>query len=229
MSPQEVVDRILERPVGKAWTTALAGLWHQIGQSEDETLSQRESRTHAIVSAGLLRTFTSPRVESAAWLSPRGTYRYSLDRRWGRGQPLIFVMLNPSTADAAVDDPTIRRCMGFARREGFGGIHVVNLFALRSTKPKALLDADAPVGSENFEAFERVCTWPHEEGEEQPPIVLAWGAIDRRLAHQVDTALGWLAGHEDRFRVLGFTAAGYPRHPLFVRGDAPLLPWRPDR
>src|SRR5689334_16488446 len=77
-------------------------------------------------------------VRKAASISECGRYRYSLHRWWGAGERLYFVMLNPSTADAEVDDPTIRRCMGFARTLGFDGIGVVNLYAFRATKPADL-------------------------------------------------------------------------------------------
>jgi hypothetical protein len=151
-------------------------------------------------------------------------WRYDLTRTWGTEPPLIFVMLNPSTASASTDDPTIRRCVGFAKRENAGGIYVVNLFALRATKPRALLIAEDPVGPQNPEAFMRVCEWPYL-GERQPLIVLAWGAIDKRLMWQRDTALGWLHGHDDRFRCLGVTKAGEPRHPLYVKADTQLQQW----
>ncbi len=85
-------------------------------------------------------------VTKEAVISDCGRYRYRLTRRWGDGPLLSFIMLNPSTADAEVDDPTIRRCMGFARRDGYGGIVVGNLYAFRTTKPKALFAADNPLG-----------------------------------------------------------------------------------
>ena len=74
-------------------------------------------------------------------------YRYLLIRRVGTSQSrVLFIMLNPSAADEVRDDPTIRRCIGFARDWGFGLLEVVNLFALMSTNPKTLLDAEDPVG-----------------------------------------------------------------------------------
>src|SRR3954470_11499675 len=88
-----------------------------------------------------------PVIEKSAAFSSCMTWRYRLTRYWGPGSMLPFVMLNPSTADDEVDDPTIRRCMGFARREGLGGIVVANLYALRATYPKSLAlhpDPDGP-------------------------------------------------------------------------------------
>jgi hypothetical protein len=179
----------------------------------------------ALLSLGGLGGARESTQGSSARISADGIYRYSLSRRWGPGEPLLFVMLNPSTADHTEDDPTIRRCTAFARREGAEGIHVVNLFAFRATKPKALRTTSDPVGPENAAAFRELCEWPHPPGSELPQIVLAWGNLDKRLAGQRETALGWLRGHEDRFRCLGTTKSGDPRHPLFVRGNQPLLRW----
>ena len=88
--------------------------------------------------------------KNAAAFSPDRRYRYTLRRQWDDALPYcLFVMLNPSTADATQDDPTIRRCIGFTKAWGFGGLLVGNLFALRSTDPAALYHADDPVGPEN--------------------------------------------------------------------------------
>lgn len=148
-------------------------------------------------------------------------YRYLLTRDWekpvlseGRGR-LTFIMLNPSKADQCVDDPTIRRCMGFARREGYCGIQVVNLFAWRSTDPAGLMeDGVEPVGPENDDYIKRCLTC----GE----VVAAWGrhAFARQRAREVATMLAGV-----RIMCLGTTKNGSPRHPLLVRGDAPFVPW----
>src|ERR1051326_5628436 len=85
-----------------------------------------------------------------ALFSPCGLFRYRLWRHWTPGMPpLVFVMLNPSTADAEKNDPTVERCERRAKAGGFGGGEVVNLFALRSTDPKALYSAADPIGPEN--------------------------------------------------------------------------------
>lgn len=155
----------------------------------------------------------------SAILSPDGLYRYALARSWSDAPPLTFVMLNPSTADAELDDPTIRRCIGFARREGLGGIRVVNLYALRATNPAALKSAADPVGPENDEHI--VWALTSALGSDAP-VVAAWGALaeDSRAR-----AVFHLAGLEFPWQALGFTKGGRPRHPLYLRGDAPLVPW----
>jgi hypothetical protein len=148
-----------------------------------------------------------------------GAYRYSLHRRWGHPSLPVatFVMLNPSTADAVTDDPTIRRCRGFARRWGCGGLTVGNLYALRATNPRDLWTAADPVGPRNDAVLDQLVILAGDLGG---PVVAAWGAHARK--DRVDAVL---ARWPDAFRCLGVTGAGAPRHPLYVRGDTALQPW----
>lgn len=148
-----------------------------------------------------------------AVLSPDGRYGYLLTRRWAEGPVATFVMLNPSTADAAQDDPTIRRCIAFAKRENCGGLAVVNLFAYRATKPSELSQVVDPVGPEND-------SWPRTTLSGNGLVIAAWGMHG---PGDLAEAVVRLAG--DRLRALGVTKDGRPRHPLYVRGDAPLVPW----
>lgn len=152
---------------------------------------------------------------SGALLSPDERYRYVLWRKWGEGVPVTWVMLNPSTADADVDDPTIRRCMGFARGWGWPGIVVVNLFAFRATEPALALRADDPYGPEN-EAHLADCL-----GAEGTMVVAAWGerGTYRNRANQV-LDLARDVGVRKVYCV-GRTKAGAPRHPLYVRKTQP--------
>lgn len=99
-------------------------------------------------------------------------YRYRLERFWSGKHALPFVMLNPSIADADIDDPTIRRCMRFARREGAGGIIVANLYAYRATEPNALWHAPDPYGPDNDAELTSVASWAARAGM---PVVCAWG------------------------------------------------------
>jgi hypothetical protein len=154
-----------------------------------------------------------------ATFDPTRTYRYTLERHWGDAKPAVFVMLNPSTADAFVEDPTIRRCQAFAKREGCGGLIVVNLFALRATDPKALYSHPDPVGPLNDGIV-------HEAHYQGSPVIAAWGVhgtLNGRSA-AVCSLLEFCDLH-----VLGLTKDGHPRHPLYVRGDAPLTLWREGR
>lgn len=98
----------------------------------------------------LFDTGPSENERAGAILSACGTYRYHLWRLWDKALPvMVFVMQNPSTADASHDDPTIRKCIGFAKRHGYGGISVRNIFALRATDERILLTHHDPFGPEN--------------------------------------------------------------------------------
>lgn len=145
-----------------------------------------------------------------------GPYRYRLWRHWRReAGAVLFVMLNPSTADAKSDDPTLRRCLAFSRRWGYGGVEVVNLFAWRATDPRALALAADPIGPHNDSVVAAAAAAAHA-------VVVAWGAggkLDGR-----DRAVASLL-RPYRPRCLGVTAAGAPRHPLYVRADQRLLRW----
>lgn len=154
-----------------------------------------------------------------ATICPSGLYRYDLGRRWGDGAMVAFLMLNPSTADATQDDPTIRRCVGFARSWGAGAIRVVNLWAYRATKPadlwgaRELLDV---VGPENDRHIRRAA-------DEAERVVAAWGAHGHRDPKRVAAVLDLLGDRP--LYCLGRTKGGDPRHPLMVRADQPLEPF----
>jgi len=151
-------------------------------------------------------------MRTSAVIDPTGAYRYRLRREWDDTLPrTCFVMLNPSTADATLDDPTIRRCIGFSRFWGCGSVEVVNLFALRSTDPRALLSAADPVGAENDQHIREAST-------SALVVVAAWGAHgallnrDRKVMRLLDSP-----------QCLGVTSAGFPRHPLYVAGSTSLV------
>lgn len=167
-------------------------------------------------------------TESAAVISPCGKYRYRLSRRWGGGKPCLFIMLNPSTADAEVDDPTIRRCIGFAKRFGCGELVVVNLFAVRATSPKDMLAADDPVGPENMEHVKKAADYAVRGGyfpeDRNGPVICAWGAHGDYM-DQAQTVLGWLDDALVKPYCLAMTKQGQPRHPLYLPKDAELQPF----
>lgn len=163
----------------------------------------------------------APQIERAAHLSACGRYRYVLSRWWGWGPRLVFVMLNPSTADAEVDDPTIRRCIGFARRDGFSGVTVVNLYAWRATKPAAMWAAeqdghDITGGERNDDLLREVLRQAKAQ-----PVIAAWGANAR--SERVAEFTSWRG--IEHVKALGVTKDGAPRHPLYLRADARPEPW----
>ena len=180
-------------------------------------------------------------ISKGAQISPCGKYRYALWREWrgthkhenwywtgskdgagrdyGWPKSCIFVMLNPSTADAEIDDPTIRRCVGFAKKWQYEKLVVLNLFAYRATDPKQLLALDHnddPVGDRNQTAFNHFAN-----ASDAGMIVLAWGAHGKHLG-QDEAVRGWIDGKPQYG--LGLTKELCPRHPLYLKSDAvPLL------
>lgn len=156
----------------------------------------------------------------SAAFSPCGTYRYVLTRTWDADKPrMVFVMLNPSTADAFEDDPTITRCILRAKRElDCGGIVVINLFAYRATDPRELKRAADPVGPMNDAAILRYC------GNLGDVVYAAWGTHGtlhgraRRVADMLEVvgATPWC---------LGTTKGGEPLHPLYIPANRPSQPF----
>lgn len=151
-------------------------------------------------------------VKTAA-ISEDGAYRYLLARDWSVGDRILWIMLNPSTADANVDDPTIRRCIRFSRDWGFGSMEVVNLFALRSTDPQHLAHRpDADGGAQNR-------MYVLDAMADAQLSVAAWGAHkmvrSSKLRTEVEARSPWC---------LGVTKDGYPRHPLYVAAATEPVP-----
>ena len=147
-----------------------------------------------------------------AVISKDGVYRYQLYREWDADLPaILFVMLNPSTADGTSDDPTIRRVVNFAKSWGYGRVYVANLFAFRSTDPKGLRSARDPVGPENVEIVADLVS-------KASRTVYAWGngrAEPEWLRSLVRTPYCIQTGKH-----------GVPKHPLFMRKDSSLKAFR---
>lgn len=158
--------------------------------------------------------------QRTALISDCGRFRYRLGRRWGDGAPLAFVMLNPSTADAAVDDATIRRCVAFAHAHGFPAIDVVNLFAFRATDPRELARAGYPAGPEND-------THIAEAADAAGAVCLAWGANAAGL-ERPQVVLHLLHGLGVELQCLRITRSGYPQHPLMLHSNCRLQPFGPE-
>jgi len=183
----------------------------------------RECDPDDAVGEGWQVTLYQGKGGSWAVLSPDKVDRYVLDRRVGDGEGIcLFVMLNPSTADALKDDPTIRRCMKFAKRWGYEEMRAVNLFAFRSPHPKDLKDTDAPMGVLND-------TYLRVQATVADRVVCAWGngnPLD--ITEQVEKLRGILP--LERTVCLGCTQSGQPKHPL-ARGmhrtpdDFQPIPW----
>lgn len=159
----------------------------------------------------------------AALISKDEVYRYWLARAWDLElPPMVFIGLNPSTADAVQDDPTIRRCISFAKAHDCGSIVMVNLFAFRATEPIEMKKAADPIGPANDDWLVAAFGRAKETGGK---VVAAWGVHgqykDRDYAV---AALAERGGVE--LLCLGKTQAGDPRHPLYLKSDTPLEPLR---
>lgn len=161
----------------------------------------------------------SPLISSqAAWFSRCGTYRYGLRRAWKpNGRRCLFIMLNPSTADENVDDPTIRKCIKFARMYAHGVLTVVNLFAVRATDPKVMRKHIEPVGVEN--------DWQiTHHARLADTVFCAWGNHGKHKGRdaQVKSIL-WDLGKEPV--CLGLNQNGTPKHPLYQPYNVDVLPF----
>jgi len=169
--------------------------------------------------------------KNTAIISECGKYRYRLSRQWDGGhKPCLFIMLNPSTADADKDDPTIRRCINFAKSWGRNELIVVNLFAYRATSPKDMMAADDPVGPENMQHVKEAADYVMHGCELFPdgvgPIVCAWGAHGTYMG-QDQTVLGWLEDVCATPLAMALTKDGQPRHPLYLGAHLRAVPYLP--
>ncbi|WP_394173230.1 DUF1643 domain-containing protein [Guptibacillus hwajinpoensis] len=155
-----------------------------------------------------------------AIISSCGNYRYMLERPSEIGKPqfgpALFIMLNPSTADAEIDDPTIKRCRMFGKTWGCNGIKVANLYALRTTNPTELWTHDDPIGIDNDLYLVNLL-------EEHKDIMCAWGVNAKRERVEHFIRLAQLA--EARLWCLGTTKSGAPKHPLYLKKNEPLRRW----
>lgn len=158
--------------------------------------------------------------EMSAEFSDGGLYRYRLDRAWQIDNPrrLVVIGLNPSTADESADDPTIRRCVGFAKREGCGGLIMVNLYAYRATRPADLFRAKDPLGDGNDSTLRHVCVGGGRI------VVAAWG-VRGAPQNRGSDVLRMLRRNGVEVHHLGLTKDGHPKHPLYLPATAPLTRW----
>lgn len=162
---------------------------------------------------------------NGAEISEDGLYRYLLWRTQESlptAKPCVFIMLNPSTADATIDDPTIKRCIEFARRESCGRLLVVNLFAYRSTDPRKLKDFTNRIGGDNDYYINNMIWKAKDEGG---IVIAAWGSHGAEYPARVERVLDMAKWAEMPLQCFGLTLTGQPKHPLYLRADTPLVPY----
>ena len=158
-------------------------------------------------------------MERDAVISECGKYRYLLRRVWDHDKPrALFIMLNPSTADAEIDDPTIRSCIRLSKGLGYGSFEVVNLFGLRATDPAELEKATDPIGPQNATVGDAAIN-------RCDVAICAWGAHPMAQRRAADF-ISWVKGWKPAAYCLGLTKAGAPKHPLYIKSGTPLTVYR---
>lgn len=156
-------------------------------------------------------------MEKGAAISDCNKYRYSLWRIWDKDKPLFtFIGLNPSTADHIQDDPTITRCINFAKSWGGGGIYMANLFAYRATDPQEMMSQEDPIGSEND-------TYLKQLYEKSEKIIACWGnnGSYQQRSNTVKKLL------QDKLYYLELNKTGEPKHPLYIHSSTQIKPYLP--
>ena len=163
---------------------------------------------------GKVRLKLDPSVKSSAVFSSCFKYRRVLTRTWDTSLPtVLFIGMNPSTADTSVDDPTVRKECGYARDWGFGGLVKVNVMDYRATYPKDLLKPGVTAQThENLASISSLCT-------ESPLVIAAWGKIGPKLQSCEESVRLILLNKKIQPKCLGVNIDGSPKHPLYLRKD----------
>jgi hypothetical protein len=159
-------------------------------------------------------------VDRTAIISDCGRYRYLLRRLWAEGLPrALFIMLNPSTADDKIDDPTIKALIRWCQHHSYGSFEVVNIFAVRSSDPIAIYQIGDPIGPRNEAVIRRAV-------DRADIVICAWGAhlAARDHVHRLMTEISKVKEH---VFCLGITKLGAPRHPLYIAANQPLIEFSP--
>lgn len=171
----------------------------------------------------------SAMVSNSAVFSPCRKFRYDLWRAWKSGpflnclthKRLVFIGLNPSTADETKNDPTVTRCVRYAQRLGFSGVHMLNLYGFRSTNPDGCrAKGDGAIGPANDSRVLHTCL-----ADTTGVVVAAWGAFPW-AQERGEQVVELLTNAGVVVNAMALTRQGYPRHPLYLRKDLHPIPWR---
>ena len=168
---------------------------------------------------GKVRLGLAADVVSVARFSDCRRYRFTLSRTWDAGRPsALFVMMNPSTADEHVNDPTVARCMGFARAWGYGRLLVGNVCAYRATDKTALLGLADPVGPGNIDAIVGMA-------RAADVTVVAHGQLPKGLQGHAEAVCAALRDAGIALTALRLSKDGVPVHPLYLPKDLRPVGW----
>jgi hypothetical protein len=151
--------------------------------------------------------------DSKATFSEDKNYRYSFYQKWGESKSVMFVGLNPSMSDGL--NPTLNKCIRFAKSWGYGSCYVLNLFAYRAPTPRILKATPSPVGLENNR-------WLLETASKVDKIIFAWGTYGNHLNRDKEVIILLKAGY-----CLDVTKLGFPKHPLYIKSDTQPVPFQP--
>lgn len=184
----------------------------------DKRLQHAAELMPKFVQLSLFDNDGSQEMDKGAAISGCGSYRYSLWRIWDKSKPLVlFICLNPSTADGHKDDPTLRRLIAYARQWEYGGLFLGNLFAFRTPHPCELRKLADPVGPENDIYLKQMALTVS-------CIIFGWGndgylnGRDKQVLSMFPTGM-----------CFGVTKYGYPKHPLYLHKHSSLIPWTETR
>jgi hypothetical protein len=153
---------------------------------------------------------------SGATISNCKKYRYQLWHIWDESKPkVLFIMLNPSLAESEKNNPTVKRCINFAKSWGYGGLYVGNLYAYRTAYPKELKKAGYLKGEENIRHL-------REMGKESELIICAWGVFGVTKSNNTE----WVFSLFEKLHYLALSKDEIPRHPLYLKKDLKPIPFK---
>ena len=169
-------------------------------------------------------------MQRGADISRCGAYRYALDRTWDKNlRRALFIGVSPSTADGDVDDATIRKLIGFCKRNSIGGFTIVNLFAYRATDVRELKSADDPIGPENNDYIIIHQQSVMRRWNPDLLVVAMWGnktKLPKELRSRIDEVSHWFRPIMGQvLHCFGQTKSGCPRHPLMLSYDTKIVSW----
>ena len=147
-------------------------------------------------------------MKKDAVISKDNKYRYLLSRTWDDSKPIVaFIGLNPSIADDKIDDPTVNRCINFAKSWGYGGFYMLNLFAFRATEPKNMFKAESPIGDENDKYILKY-------SKQVDKVVCAWGNHGKYKERST-----YIFNLINNTYYLKMNKSGEPAHPLYLKAN----------